>query len=234
MRRLLILAVAAGLSSSGAASAGISTVINEFVVNHTGPDTHEFVEVFSAPNHDMTFLTIVEIEGDAGSTGLIDDGVFAVGVADASGFWCTGFLDNVLENGTLTLLLVTNYSGSVGHDIDLNDDGVIDNPAWGSIWDAVGVTDGGVGDLTYATVTLDSSLPPAGFTVGGASRIPNGYDSNNVSDWCRNDFDGLGLPGFTGSLDSDEAVNTYCTRNTKDGATPSIETSFGRIKAMYR
>ena len=33
---------------------------------------------------------------------------------------------NALENGTLSLLLVTGFTGALGDDLDANDDGVID------------------------------------------------------------------------------------------------------------
>lgn len=231
MRRIAIALVAAGLFVAGAAQA---QVINEFVANHTGTDTNEYIEVFGAPNTDYSNLYVVEIEGDAGSTGLIDDATYQVGTTDAGGFWCTPFLANVIENGTVTFLLVQGYSGALNSDIDLNDDGVIDTPYWTAIIDAVAVTDGGVGDLTYAGFALDSTLPPAGFAPGGVSRIPNGVDTDSAADWARNDFDGIGLPGFTGGLDPGEAINTYCTLNTTDVATPATSTSFGRIKALYR
>lgn len=45
-------------------------------------------------------------------------------------------------------------------------------------------------------------------TPGGASRIPNGTDTDSPSDWTRNDFDGEGLTGFSGTLVEGEAVNT--------------------------
>lgn len=231
MKLNAIALAAAGLLVAGAAQA---QVINEFVANHTGTDTNEYIEVYGAPNTDYSNLYVVEIEGDAGSTGLIDDATFQVGSTDAGGFWCTGFLNNVIENGTVTLLLVEGYSGAVGTDVDTDDDGVIDAPFWTAIIDAVAVTDGGVGDLTYAGFVLDSSLPPAGFTPGAASRIPNGVDTDSAADWVRNDFDGFGLPGFTGTLDPGEAINTYCTTNTTDIATPATSTSFGRIKSLYR
>jgi uncharacterized protein len=43
---------------------------------------------------------------------------------------------------------------------------------------------------------------------GGASRIPNGVDTNTVADWTINDFDGEGLPGFIGTPAIGEALNT--------------------------
>ncbi len=43
---------------------------------------------------------------------------------------------------------------------------------------------------------------------GGASRIPDGYDTDAVSDWVRNDFDLAGIPDLTGSITLGEAYNT--------------------------
>jgi hypothetical protein len=60
----------------------------------------------------------LQIEGDGAGAGVIDS-VHTIGITDASGFWVTGFLSNVLENGTITLLLVKDFSGSVGDDLDI-------------------------------------------------------------------------------------------------------------------
>lgn len=190
----------------GVASADL--VVNEFVNNHIGTDTNEYVEVFGLPNTDYSDYTIVEIEGDGTSAGLIDDMTFTIGVTDANGIWWSGYQPNVPENGSMTYLLVTGYTGGVGLDIDTDDNGVIDTTYWTSIVDSVGVYDGGTADWTYGEVQLDSNLPPAGYTPGGASRIPNGTDTNSLSDWMRNDFDGAGIPGFSGTVDPGECLNT--------------------------
>ena len=183
-------------------------VLNEFVANHTGTDTDEFVEVFGDPNTDYSALTIVEIEGDSGSTGLIDDGTFTVGTTNASGYWTTGFQNNLWENGSITLLLVEGYTGSLGTDLDTDDDGVIDVTPWTRIVDDVAVTDGGTGDLTYSATLLAPGFGGNPFTPGGASRIPNGADTDTTGDWTLNDFDGYGLPCCTGTPDPGEAENT--------------------------
>ncbi len=59
------------------------------------------------------------------------------------------WLANTLENGTITLLLVENFSGAFEDDLDTDDDGVLDVEPWDSIVDSVAVNDGGTGDLTY-------------------------------------------------------------------------------------
>lgn len=182
-------------------------VLNEFVFNHVGLDTNEFVEVFGDPSTDYSTLTVLAIEGDGSVAGTIDS-VFPVGTTDADGYWTTGFLGNAFENGTATLLLVEGFSGSVGTDLDTDNDGSLDAAPWTGIVDAVGVSDGGGSDRVYSSVVLAGGFDGDSFTPGGASRIPNGTDTDSVSDWVRNDFDGAGLPSFVGGLGGGEALNT--------------------------
>lgn len=205
-----------GTSNSGGGGGGATVMINEFVANHTGTDTHEFIEVFGEASTDYSTLTIVQLEGDTGDgPGLIDT-VYSVGSTDADGFWTTGFLNNELGGGTKTLLLVDNFSGTQGQDLDATDDGTLDAEPWDEIIDAIAVNDGDAGDLTYATPVLDVAFGGGSFAPGGASRIPNGTDTNTTGDWVPNDFDGAGLPGFPGTLASGEALNTPGIVNTTE------------------
>lgn len=191
-------------STCGAAA---DPVINEFVFNHTGSDTNEYVEVFGTPGTDYSAFTVLEIEGDSGR-GTID-GAFPVGTTDGSGLWWSGYLNNEIENGTVTLLLVEGFTGAPGDDVDADDDGVIDFAPWTRIADAVAVTDGGSGDLAYGAPVLAPGYDGVSFTVGGASRIPDGTDTDTDADWVRNDFDGEGIPALEpGTPDAGEAINT--------------------------
>jgi predicted extracellular nuclease len=182
-------------------------LINEFVFNHTGTDVFEYVEVFGSPNTDYSNFSVLQIEGDGSVAGTIDS-VTPVGTTDANGFFTTPFLNNSFENGTVSLLLVEDFTGSQGEDLDTNDDGVLDVTPWTSIADAVAVSDGGSGDNTYANVVLTPGFDGVSFTPGGASRIPNGVDTDSASDFVRNDFDLAGLPGITGTPEQGEALNT--------------------------
>jgi hypothetical protein len=182
-------------------------VINEFVFNHVGTDTHEYVEIFGDPNADYSAFSILQIEGDTTGAGVVDS-VHTLGTTNAGGYWFTGFLGNVFENGTVTLLLVEDFSGAVGNDLDTNNDGVFDSTPWSRIVDDVAVSDGGAGDVTYSSTVLAPGFSGGPFTPGGASRIPNGVDTDSAADWTLNDFDGEGLPGFTGTPDPGEAYNT--------------------------
>ncbi|MEA3439256.1 MAG: ExeM/NucH family extracellular endonuclease [Chloroflexota bacterium] len=188
-------------------------VINEFVFNHTGTDTHEFVEILGAVSTDYAGLTIVEIEGDSASAGLIDDGIFDLGITDAAGYWTTGYLENLFENGTVTLLLVENFTGSVGDDLDTDNDCVLDSTPWDRVVDDIAVYDGGSSDCTYAGTVLAGGFDGNSYTPGGASRIPNGTDTNTAADWMRNDWDGAGFPGWSGSPSYGEAYNTAGSEN---------------------
>ncbi len=188
-------------------------LINEFVANHTGSDTFEFVEVNGDASTDYSTFAVIQIEGNGGMPGVIDS-VFDVGTTSADGYWTTAFLSNVIENGTMTLLLVENFTGSVGDDVDTDDDGAPDVTPWDRVVDGVAVTDRATpGDLTYADVTLAPNFDQIIVTPGGASRIPDATDTDMVADWTRNDFDGAGLHGFVGTLDEREALNTPDAEN---------------------
>ncbi|HSK28180.1 MAG TPA: lamin tail domain-containing protein, partial [Jiangellales bacterium] len=182
-------------------------VINEFVANHVGTDTNEYVEVKGSPATDYSAYSVIQLEGDAGGAGVVDS-VHPVGTTNSTGHWSTGFLTNALENGTLTLLLVEDFTGTVGADLDTNDDGALDVTPWSAIADSVAVTDGGAGDRTYSTIVLAPGFGGGTFTPGGASRIPDGTDTDTVADWTVNDFDLAGIPGFPGTPAEGEALNT--------------------------
>jgi predicted extracellular nuclease len=187
-------------------------VINEFVFNHTSSDTHEYLEIYAEPAVDYSSLTLLEIEGDSSGAGKID-GVFPLGSTNTSGYWFAGFFGNVIENGSVSVLLVENFSGSVGDDLDTDNDGILDSLPWDRVVDDIAVYDGGGSDRVYASVALEAYYDGQPYAPGGASRIPNGFDSDSTSDWMRNDFDGVGLPGFVGTQEIGEAFNTPGTAN---------------------
>ncbi|MET0029707.1 MAG: ExeM/NucH family extracellular endonuclease [Candidatus Thiodiazotropha sp.] len=181
--------------------------INEFSASTTGTDV-EYVEIYGAPNTDYSTYTVLEIEGDSTAAGIVDE-VILLGTTDANGIYLASLPANALENGTLSLLLVNNFSGSLGEDLDTDNDGNLDVTPWDSVADAVSVNDGGVTDATYGVPVLGPNYDGSGsYAPGGASRIPDGQDSNTATDWVRNDFDLEGIPGYTGTIGVGEAYNT--------------------------
>jgi len=203
---LVILTCAATL----AAGPGSAQVINEYLANHTGDDDYEYVEIFGSPSTSYAHLTIVQIEGDvADGPGLIDSAI-TVGTTDANGYWWTGFQSNELHNDNMSLLLVDGFSGTVGQDLDTNNNGVLDVTPWTSRIDEVGVKaqDSVEPGFVYTSFDLYPGTDGVWYTWGGGSRIPNGTDTDTEGDWVRNDWNGEGLPGFSGTLGPQEAVNT--------------------------
>lgn len=186
--------------------------INEFVTSHVGTDSNEYVELFGAAGTDLSNVAILSIEGDFNAgQGTIDRVILPGAVTtDSNGFWLANLPTDAIENGTQTLLLVQGFTGAAGQDLDTNNDGVLDSTPWSSILDSVAVNDGGSGDLTYggAPVLGPNYDGLSSFAPGGASRIPDGTDTDTASDWARNDFDLAGIPGFTGTPVEGEALNT--------------------------
>lgn len=181
--------------------------INEFVFNHNGYDTYEYVEIAGFPATDYKQYKLLAIEGDAGATGTID-GVFSLGTTDDNGLWHTGFLENKLENGTLTLLLVKNFTGNAGDDLDTNDNGSLDVLPWEGLVDEIAVSDAGSADFTYSSTVLNPNFDSASSAVGGSSRFSGGDGAYTAAEWVRNDFEGEGLPVNSLSARTGEAINT--------------------------
>ena len=208
-------------------------IINEFLADHTGPDIYEYVEVFGDPSTDLSDYTILEIEGDGYSAGIID-GVFPLGRTDGHGYWVTAFCTNNIENGTVSLFLVLDFCGSTGIDLDADNDGRLDYgvPLWSSITDSIAVHDGGDSDWTYGGVTLDDGYDGVSRAVGGASRVPSGQDTDSASDWMRNDYGGAGLPGFTCIPADGEALNTPGTVNLPASSIPPIPATIMEIQGF--
>ncbi|MEO1668443.1 MAG: hypothetical protein AAFU54_27670, partial [Chloroflexota bacterium] len=210
------------LNTPGAANqvVVVEPIINEWVFNHTGTDTNEYVEILASPATDYSGYTLVVIEGDSNSSSLGDiTAVEAVGTTNATGYFLIGIFDSVFQNGTQTALLVEGFSGSNGDAVDTNDDGTPDVEPWVSIVDSFAVNDGGSGDLVYSTLVFDSSFDNvSSFTPGGASRIPNGTDTDSLSDWLRNDFDLAGIQ--TGTPEEGEAENTPGAINSEVDVAP--------------
>ena len=191
-------------------------VINEFVIDHIGTDTNEFIEIFGATSTDYSTLTLVQVEGDNNANKGNIIYTVSLGTTNAAGYWTTGFLpSNTLQNGASSLFLVNGFTGALGDDLDSDNDGTFNAALpWSSIVDEVGVSSGVAGTSDYAAVTLDNNYDGITFNVGGASRIPNGTDTDAVSDWMRNDFHGEGFGGtFTGTPVVGEAINTPDAEN---------------------
>lgn len=185
--------------------------INEMQISTAGTD-FEFIELVGTPGTDLSSLTIVGIDGDAGSSlGEVDnfftftgatipaDGYFvATNSLANSTYGITGdttLPNNQFENSSATYLLVGNFTGADGQDLDTtpgDGDGTLDTTPWEVIVDSVAFNDGGSGDLFYEGAEVVG--PDGGFLPSGAFRCPNetGTFSGNILNFSTPD----GTPGM--------------------------------------
>lgn len=170
MRRWLLIALTTLLSVPlAAAPASAQVFINEVFVNPPGTDNgFEYFELRSlAPSVSLSGLWFLVIEGDGASAGVVDQalnlGAFSTGTnglflwrdsatvlqpppASGTNVHVADFSPD-LENGSQTYLLVQSFTGSVGTDLDTDNDGILDLTPWTSVVDAIGYREGGLGTV---------------------------------------------------------------------------------------
>jgi hypothetical protein len=173
----------------------------------------EYIELIGMADTDYSRYSVLEIESDPDNyPGEIDGystpGLFPMGTTDENGLFLLELNPNDIENSSITLLLVKDFSGSDGMDLDTDDDGVLNVFPWEAIIDSVAVSDGD----GYAYANAPQLYPNydglSTFAPGGASRYPDGTDTDTIDDWVRNDFDLAGITGYTGTPLFGEAFNT--------------------------
>lgn len=193
-----------------------SVRLNELMVDPTDADNNrEYVELITTnPTTYLGGVWLLEIEGASptGTTtiaGTVDraydlaslttgtGGLITLGNDyDVSNPWgitagATTLADlgtQTFENGATTYLLVTNYTGTAGLDLDTNDDGTLDTTPWGTILDGVSWTGGESGGafsyFTGASLFLSSGLAPDAVTriVGSTSSLTADWYAGELID----------------------------------------------------
>ena len=117
-----------GLGSHTADCGGtppVVLVINEFSASTVGTDV-EYVELLGTVGADLSAYRVLEIEGDGELEHRHRRRGDLVRDADADGRALASLAADSLENGTMSLLLVRDFAGAVGDDVDADDDGVLD------------------------------------------------------------------------------------------------------------
>jgi uncharacterized protein len=199
---LAALALLAALIPATAFAAGEGITINEIRIDQPGTDTDEYFELTGDPNASLDGLTYLVIGDGAGGSGVIEavvdlsghnlneDGFFVVaestftlGTADLS---LTG--DNPLnfENSdNVTHLLVRDFTGADGDDLDTDDDGILDVTPWSEIVDLIAL--------------LEEENPPSGTeyhygppTVGPDGSFVPGHVFDCEAGWQIGAFDPVG------------------------------------------
>lgn len=184
-----------------------SVLINEIRIDQPGADNDEYFEIVGPPGTSLSGVHYVVLgDGTAGS-GVIEvivnlgnlvipasgylvvaESTFTLGQADLI---LTGNGLNFENDDTVTHLLVFNFTGTSGQDLDLDNDGVLDITPWALIIDGI--------------VLRDDVAPPAGefgyypTSLGPVGNLPPGHVYRCVPDgtWQIGTFElsGLDTPG---------------------------------------
>lgn len=186
--------LAIGLLAALATPAFGQVLINEFLVNPPGGDNgFEFIELSGPNGFDLSSLTLLILEGDGTGTGSVDQALSLAGQSiGTTGLFLWRDAATVLspaptvgttikiqdfspdiENGGQTYLLVANFSGALGNDLDTNNDGVLDSTPWTAVLDAVGYSQSigdGAQSANYADDVGGFFLPQQGFTPDALNR----------------------------------------------------------------
>lgn len=153
-------------------------VINEIRIDQTGTDNDEYFELSGVPDATLDGLTYVVIGDGTGGSGVVEDADDLTGLTlDANGFFVAaegtftlGTADlttslNFENADNVTHLLVRDWSGSSGMDLDTDDDGTLDLTPWTEIVDCVAILDDDAGgDLVYCGTTIGPD--PGGDDMG--------------------------------------------------------------------
>lgn len=144
-----------------AVAANAAVQISEFEPNPAGnPDPDTTIELIGGTPFAPYDLWFLSIEND-GFNGLVDRVNNIVGNYDANGRAVETFGD--LENPSFTVVLTDNFTGNTSTDVDPLNDGNLDLSEFGTILDALGVSD---------NANDDGSL--YGTTLGGDDILFNG------------------------------------------------------------
>ena len=181
--------------------------LNEILISNSGADA-EFFELVGAGGFELSSFDLIALDA-AGAVALHID---LTGAIPADGFWTaasptaeatfgvTGdqaIADNTFSNDSRTYLLVESFSGTVGDDLDTNDDGTLDSAPWTLLADALAV----IGDddpLVYAGEVVG---PNDTFLAAGAFRCPD-----VTGDWAMHGFFDFAQDGTPGAANNCSAV----------------------------
>lgn len=186
----------------------LAVVINEIRIDQPGSDLDEYFELAGIANESLDNLTYLVIGDGAGGSGSIEAVIPLQGLAlEANGFFTVSENSFTLANShhnsnlnfensdNVTHMLVADFSGNNGDDLDINDDGVLDFKPWSSIIDSVALIESHTfGEKVYSNTVIgpDGNFVPA--------HIYRQDDIQGV--WVIGTFDPIGgndTPGYSNS-----------------------------------
>lgn len=193
-------------------------LVNEVFCNPPGTDdSREYVEIYSTTGAtSLTNVWMLEVEGDGVNAGVIDNAVdLSLLQTGANGMLLLGHLygtnnatpwttlvptatklgdlnrpgATTIENGNATIMLVTGFTGAIGTDYDVDNDGVIETPPWTTVIDAAGWVEGPSPGKIYSPAALTQSSG----TSDGITRMPANLAAlSPVTGWYSGDIIAIG------------------------------------------
>ncbi len=163
--------------------------LNEIRIDQPGGDNDEYIELSGDAFEslaDHTYLVIGDGNGGSGTIEAVIDlsaeqldsaGLFTV--AEAGFSLVTANLTTTLNlenNDNVTHLLVTNFSGADGDDLDIDNDGVLDVSPWSSVIDSVSLKKNDSGDKLYSSTVVG---PSGTFVPSHVYRCAEGWRIGN-------------------------------------------------------
>jgi len=178
-----------GVDTPGAANPCVvvaTALLSEIRIDQPSADDDEYFELSGASGTSLDGLTYLVLGDGAGGSGVIEAVVDLTGSSiPASGFFVAaeatftlGVADLVtslnFENGdNVTHLLVRDFTGANGDDLDADDDGLLDVTPWSEALDCVALLQSTTaGELTYCDV---SNGPDGTFVPGHSFLCDDGW-----------------------------------------------------------
>lgn len=177
--------IAALIPATTAIAAGEGLTINEIRIDQPSTDTDEFFELSGEADASLDGLTYLVIGDGTGGSGVIEAVVDLDGIAiDADGLFLaaessftlgTPDLETSLDfenSDNVTHLLVTDFAGSNGDDLDTDDDGTLDTTPWATIVDSVALYVSDDSELYYSSTVVG---PDGDFVPGHVFDCDDGW-----------------------------------------------------------
>ena len=200
--------------------------LSEIRIDETGTDNSEYFEIKGPAGLSLNGLTLFVIGDGGGGSGVVESVTSLQGLSIPSdGYFLAAEPTMLLappsqldlitaasalnfENGDhVTFVLVTNFTGTNGQDLDTNNDGVLDATPWGAVVDAVGFivepSPPTTNDWAYGAALGGSDVGPDGIFVPGQI-----YRCETAGLWTIGKFNPFDPDGGT---DTPGIANLTCT-----------------------
>jgi hypothetical protein len=202
--------------------AAAQTRLSEVRIDQPSTDNDEYFEIQGLPTTSLTGLTYVVIGDGDGGSGVLEfaqsldgqtiplDGFFLGGGGDdldnqVFGVTVDFQVDPIFENSdAVTHLLAMGFSGTVGDDLDTDDDGDLDVTPWTSVVDAIGFSDDTTPDFPYGEDLGFTDLP-----ANGTFPFAHGFRDGATGEWRGGQFD----PAVPEAQDTPGVMNEIVVAN---------------------